>query len=503
MINMHTSQHRPSARNQQLGKLRTTTIAAVAGSLVFSSPAAANTGEPAADTTAPVVSTTGLAPGQLVSALETFRPAFTDDVGVVRVQVLLNGKLNYDTPIRPTWNGWVRMDADAARLANDTDADVTIRVLDAAGNAGEATTRVHVDTIRPTATVTPVARTSLRSGPVTITLSDVPDDVVQIAMHDVDSRLELAKLTSEPWTFTWNATPGTNHAFWLRDRAGNINSVVPDYIVDDDAPVIRHLTSGGPYTPELVIGPSGGTVGGNGHVALNAVVDDVSPLTRIEWWADGTLRSTGSLLGKWETRTNGPSTVELRVWDAAGHTSTATFPITIDNTGPTVTAVTPANGTLVRGTTIRTTINASDPNGIGHVNVAGLRSDNGTTQYVPAGRDGQRTFTWHVIDRFGNQTHANRTVIVDNTAPAVTLTKAPKDKTRLTKAVRLTASAADRNGIARVQLLVNGKVVATDYGTGYSYTLNPKKYGKKFTIRLRAYDKAGNVKYTTTRTYRR
>ena len=110
----------------------------------------------------------------------------------------------------------------------------------------------------------------------------------------------------------------------------------------------------------------------------------------------------------------------VRVSDAAGHSSTATFRLTVDNAGPTVSAVTPANGTLVRGSTIRTTIKASDPNGIASVNVTGLRSDNGTTQYVPAGRDGQRTFTWYVIDRFGNRTHVNRTVVVDNTAPAVT-----------------------------------------------------------------------------------
>jgi hypothetical protein len=36
-------------------------------------------------------------------------------------------------------------------------------------------------------------------------------------------------------------------------------------------------------------------------------------------------------------------------------------------------------------------------------------------------------------------------------------------------------------GVNRVQLLVNGKVAATDTKAGYSFKLNPKKYGKKFT----------------------
>jgi hypothetical protein len=64
-------------------------------------------------------------------------------------------------------------------------------------------------------------------------------------------------------------------------------------------------------------------------------------------------------------------------------------------------------------------------------------------------------------------------------------------------------AATDRNGVARVQLLVNGKVVATDSKAGYSFALNPKKYGKTFTVQLRAYDKAGNVRYTGKLTHHR
>ncbi|GGN34942.1 hypothetical protein FHR83_005904 [Actinoplanes campanulatus] len=52
-------------------------------------------------------------------------------------------------------------------------------------------------------------------------------------------------------------------------------------------------------------------------------------------------------------------------------------------------------------------------------------------------------------------------------------------------------------------MLVNGKVVATDAQAAYSFVPNPKKYGKKFTVQLRAYDKAGNLRYSAKRTYRR
>jgi hypothetical protein len=46
-------------------------------------------------------------------------------------------------------------------------------------------------------------------------------------------------------------------------------------------------------------------------------------------------------------------------------------------------------------------------------------------------------------------------------------------------------------------------VVAADKKAGYTFTLNPKKCGKKFTMQLRAYDRAGNVAYGSKRIYRR
>ncbi|MFI7544442.1 Ig-like domain-containing protein [Actinoplanes sp. NPDC049599] len=96
-----------------------------------------------------------------------------------------------------------------------------------------------------------------------------------------------------------------------------------------------------------------------------------------------------------------------------------------------------------------------------------------------------------------------RTVTLDNHAPAVKFAKAPKNKTRVTKTFAVTAKATDRYGITRVQLVVNGKVVATDSKAGYRFTVNPKKYGKTFTVHLRAYDRAGNLKNSSKRTYRR
>jgi hypothetical protein len=63
--------------------------------------------------------------------------------------------------------------------------------------------------------------------------------------------------------------------------------------------------------------------------------------------------------------------------------------------------------------------------------------------------------------------------------------------------------ATDASGIARVELLINGKVVATDTKAGYVLAFKTKAPKKTMKVQVRAYDKLGNVKYTTTRTWKR
>lgn len=70
-------------------------------------------------------------------------------------------------------------------------------------------------------------------------------------------------------------------------------------------------------------------------------------------------------------------------------------------------------------------------------------------------------------------------------------------------ASRLLKTARFFSGVNRVELLVNGKVVAKDVTAGYRFAINTKKYGKKIRIQLRAYDRADNHTVTSTRTWHR
>ena len=96
-----------------------------------------------------------------------------------------------------------------------------------------------------------------------------------------------------------------------------------------------------------------------------------------------------------------------------------------------------------------------------------------------------------------------RTVVADNVLPTASITTAPKNKAKVKGTVKVYAKAADLSGISKVQLLVNGKVVATDTKAGYMLSYKVAGQKKTMKVRIRAYDKAGNVRYTTIRTYYR
>ncbi len=85
----------------------------------------------------------------------------------------------------------------------------------------------------------------------------------------------------------------------------------------------------------------------------------------------------------------------------------------------------------------------------------------------------------------------------------MSITKGPKNKAKVKGTVKVSVSAKDTHGIARVELLVDGTVVATDRTAAYTLSVDTTKRKKRMKARVRAYDRAGNVAYTSTRTWYR
>ncbi|SDT70920.1 S8 family serine peptidase [Actinoplanes derwentensis] len=179
---------------------------------------------------------------------------------------------------------------------------------------------------------------------------------------------------------------------------------------------------------------------------------------------------------------------------------------------PTATGFTPAANAKVRANAPITLTGAADDwSGVRKADLyvnGKWHSWDYTAPFAPvlktAGRNGPITVELRLTDKAGNTKWLPiRTVIADNIVPAVSITKAPATKKKVKGTVKVYVKASDKSGISKVQLLVNGKVVATDTTAGYLLSFKVASQKKTMKVRVRAYDKAGNVKYTTIRTYYR
>ncbi|MEV6342139.1 S8 family serine peptidase [Actinoplanes sp. NPDC051851] len=209
-------------------------------------------------------------------------------------------------------------------------------------------------------------------------------------------------------------------------------------------------------------------------------------------------------------RASGKGSFEVSLKDKAGHSTSIYRSFRNDDQAPAVTGVIPDFNAKVRGTFTSTVTGVSDMSPVKAelwANGKYIGSDS-TAPYsltVKTGTfSGAMSLQWRVTDKWGQYRQlVPRNITVDNKAPTVSITSAPKNKAKVKGTVKVKVKASDASGIAKVQLLVNGKVVATDTTSAYVLSVNTKKQKKTMKVQVRAYDKLGNVKYTTTRTWKR
>ncbi|BFU46999.1 S8 family serine peptidase [Krasilnikovia sp. MM14-A1004] len=187
-----------------------------------------------------------------------------------------------------------------------------------------------------------------------------------------------------------------------------------------------------------------------------------------------------------------------------------------DTTAPQVSFRTPASSALVGGT-VSVGASVSDNASVSRVqlllNDTVVASDV-TAPYVlrwpSAPRNGRTNLVLRVYDRAGNAATARRTVQVDSTGPKVTVTKGPANRTRRIRGTKyVTAQATDLHGVARLELVVDGKLVTTYTAPApgdvvrHKFKVQTWKYGKSMTVRVRAYDSLGNLRSAPARKWYR
>jgi len=523
------------------------------------------------DNAAPSVALTSPASGATLSGVISLQADATDDVGVTRVEFLRNGLLvGSDTtaPYAVDWDSVAEADGNhllSARAYDATNkvttsAEVTVTTLQPVSSVYDATLRVPgcatpVD-VCDTTNLVRSQYTSEPNRPNTLngTCSDGYSTTYSI------KRLKLSSVEGGPFTAGQRVRLEAHANIW----SGHAVAIDLFYTSDATRPTWTHLTTQtlpqttGNHvvsveyvlpvglqqavraqlrlTSELMSACSSGyyhdhddvafavladpvvtlTAPANGAqlkglVPVTATVASASAVTRVEFYADGTLLGTDTTapyeLG-WDSTTgaDGAHALTARAWDTEGRVGTSSaVSVNIDNTLPNVALTSPAPGTLL-GSSAVLEASASDNQAVSKVEfyVDGARIGTDTTAPYTMNwttgyhAEGAHTLTVKAFDPTGNErTSAGVTVSTDLNVPSVALS-APAQNARLRGTVQVSATASDSVGVARVEFYADGALLGTDTTAPYEVSWNTSTVADGTrSLTARAYDHVNRTRLST------
>jgi hypothetical protein len=286
------------------------------------------------DTQAPTASIWSPLDGASVGGSVTVAANASDNVGVSKVQLYVDGALK-STDTSAPWS----FSLDTSALASGSHW-LFVRGYDAAGNYG--TNGVITVTPGGTAGDTTAPSTSIGaplngasvSGSVPVFVTATDNVGVTKVELSVDGSL-LATSASAPYDFTWDASGASvgTHSIVARtyDAAGNTSSSSVAVTVADTTPPTVAITAPA----------AGATV--SGTIQAQASASDDVGASKTELYVDGSLKSTLAA-APWNfaldttTLTNGSHTLAAKVYDAAGNSSSAQVSVNVQNAPPDVTS---------------------------------------------------------------------------------------------------------------------------------------------------------------------
>jgi subtilisin family serine protease len=217
---------------------------------------------PPPDTTPPVVSVTSPVAGAAVSGTAIVDVSATDNVGVVQVDLYVDGVLFATDTSAPYSFAW-----DTTAAANGSHTLLAV-AADAAGNSASTTpvtvtvSNIPPDTAPPSVAISTPSAGATVSGTTTVAVGATDNvGVVKVDLY-VDGAL-FATDTSAPYSFAWDTKISSNGSHTLQavatDAAGNaatatvtvtVNNVNQAPIAANDS-VTAPYRSGNGYTPQV------------------------------------------------------------------------------------------------------------------------------------------------------------------------------------------------------------------------------------------------------------
>jgi len=450
----------------------------------------------AADTISPSVSMSAPTGGGSLFGSVLMAASASDNVAVAGVKFLLDGSpLGPEITAAPFEQMWTTTSA-----ANGSHT-LTAIARDRAGNATTSVVNVTVanDTAPPSVTLISPSGGAALAGTVAVTAAASDDLEVARVRFSVDGT-PIGEDTAAPFEAAWTTTSVANGSHVIaaiaHDAAGHETtaSAVVTVANDNGAPTVT-LTS-----------PAGGATL-SGTVPLTATVSDDIGVVSVTYLVDGAVAGVETPAGRsWNTATvaNGAHVVSVVARDAAGHETTGTASVTVQNDlqAPAVALTTPVEGATVAGV-VSVLASASDDIGVVGVQFkvdgALVGGEDTEAPYLALWDTADASNGSHVLsavarDAAGHESTTSVSVVVGNdTAPPTVALTNPGVGATLSGVVSLVATASDDVGVASVQFLVDGIASGAPMTAGpYAWSWNTDVANGPHTLTAVARDAAGH-----------
>ncbi|OHD14309.1 MAG: hypothetical protein A2Y41_08460 [Spirochaetes bacterium GWB1_36_13] len=386
-------------------------------------------------------------------------------------------------------------------LTNGTIYYYTLFFYDLKGNFnadGIKISGVPLDTVLPTLTVSAPADQAVLKSTVSIQAEAQDDDRIEKVEFYIDGVLAGTD-TAAPYSYNWSTVSAANGAHSIQVKAyddfGNISSKTLSVSVDNDLsiPVVAVVN---PADQALL----------KGNLTLSANASDNKAITKVEFYIDNVLKSADTAAPyEYALNTadlsNGGHTLSARAYDAENNMSENSVSVTVDNSAPVISSLTPGTGSVLK---YDAALSASIADNRGVVKAEFYINDVLKTTLTQA----PYTYNWSTLtvangnytvfvkayDEAGNISSKTVSVSVDNDVelPNVSIVS-PSASSNLSGNIFVNAEATDNKGVTKVEFYLDGIKMFEDTQSPYSIPLASNILDNgTHTFKVKAYDAEGN-----------
>ncbi|MBI4777553.1 fibronectin type III domain-containing protein [Candidatus Desantisbacteria bacterium] len=364
-------------------------------------------------------------------------------------------------------------------ITQDGTNTMWLTATDAAGNVGTAAGEVILDRMAPRITILSPVSGYISCTETIMVRGSVREDY---GTPSILINGQSAVIMGDEFMATVTLTQEGTNTVWLTatDAAGNVGTAAGEVILDRTAPGITILSPVSGHisgTETIMVRGSGREDYGIPSILING---QSAVVTGDEFMATVTLTQEGI------------NTVWLTTTDTVGNVGTAAGEVILDRTAPMVTIISPVNGYISGTKTVVVRGNGREDYGTPSILINGqlaIVTGDEFMATVTLTQEGTNTVQLTAMDTVGNVGTAAGEVILDKTAPMVTILSPVSGHISGTETIMVRGSVREAYGTPSI--LINGQSAIVT-GDEFMATVTITQEGTN-TVQLTAMDTAGNV----------